>query len=145
MAPLISAIALASLIILISTSFTKVNKILFQAALFGAALAGSLAYLVANHDTNLLAFWDQFVALKIETRFCLSVIVIGVVYFGGAMYVASPDELEAPAVTASKENGASVTAGLLLTPASCDQSVTFEVPADAPAEDSVFFEQMLDK
>jgi hypothetical protein len=141
--PLLSALALASLIVLISTSFRKMNKVFFQATLFGATVAAGLSYLVAHKDPMLDTAWAAFTALSTETRFCLSLVLTGAVYFGGAMYIAAPDEPAAAVkpLRFSPKNAREI----FRTPASVDTAVTFEVPESLPADDKVFFEWMLDK
>lgn len=143
LAPLLGALALASLVVLISNSFSKVNKILVQATLFGAALAGGLSYLILHQDPQLLSAWDRFITLTIETRFCLSLVLVGLVYFGGAMYIASPEDADAKEGVPAEASHAGLS--LYRTPACVDTSVTFEVPHSLPADDKVFFEEMLDK
>ncbi len=144
LAPLVAAIALSSIIVLISTSFTKMNKMLFQATLFATVIAGGIAYVISNQDPNLVAAWTLFVRLSVETRFCLSLVLVGTVYFGGAMYIAAPEEAEIVAHHAESASPAHA-AHVFDTPASVDTSVTFDVPATLPADDKVFFEEMLDK
>jgi hypothetical protein len=99
---------------------------------------------ISHQDPNLIAAWNTFVRLSVETRFCLSLVLVGVVYFGGAMYIAAPEETEAAAKVAEVASPASAE-NVFATPASVDTSVTFEVPATLPADDKVFFEEMLDK
>lgn len=144
LAPLLSAMALASLIVLVSTSFTKMNKVYFQATLFAATVAAGLSYMIAHEDPKLQAAWATFVALSVETRFCLSLVLVGAVYFGGCMYIAAPDETDAGAVKVLKVSPKNARE-LFRTPASVDTAVTFDVPATLPADDKVFFEEMLDK
>jgi hypothetical protein len=120
------------------------NKMLFQSTLFATVVAAGLAYVISNQDPNLIAAWTMFVRLSVETRFCLSLVLVGVVYFGGAMYIAAPEETEAVANVAEAANTTSAV-DVFATPASVDTSVTFDVPATLPADDKVFFEEMLDK
>lgn len=143
LAPLLAALALGSLVVLISNSFSKANKVLVQAALFAAALAGGLSYLIVHQDPNLTAAWGLFIKLSVETRFSLSLVLVGVVYFGGAMYLAPPEDAEKESVIPSE--AATTALSVFRTPASIDTSVTFEVPVSLPADDKVFFEEMLDK
>ncbi len=143
LAPLLGALALASLVILISNSFSKTNKVLVQAALFAAALAGGLSYLIIHQDPHLISAWDLFIKLSVETRFSLSLVLVGIVYFGGAMYLAPPEDAEKDGVVPSE--AATSALSVYRTPACVDKSVTFEVPLSLPADDKVFFEEMLDK
>lgn len=142
LAPLLGALALASLVILISNSFSKTNKVLVQAALFAAALAGGLSYLIVHQDANLVSAWELFIKLSIETRFSLSLVLVGIVYFGGAMYLAPPEDAGKDGVPSEASTNA---LSVYRTPASVDRAVTFEVPLSLPADDKVFFEEMLDK
>ena len=142
LAPLLGALALASLVILISNSFSKANKVLVQAALFAAALAGGLSYLIVHQDANLVSAWELFIKLSIETRFSLSLVLVGIVYFGGAMYLAPPEDAGKDGVPSEASTNAQ---SVYRTPASVDRAVTFEVPLSLPADDKVFFEEMLDK
>mmetsp|Transcript_104076 Transcript_104076/g.204131 ORF Transcript_104076/g.204131 Transcript_104076/m.204131 type:complete len:494 (-) Transcript_104076:72-1553(-) len=142
LAPLVGAMALASLIVLVSTSFTKMNKVYVQATLFAAAVAAGVSYLFSHQDPNLIIAWNTYAALSVETRFCLSLILIGAVYFGGSMYIAAPEEAET--VVMDHGHAASVLS-VFRTPACVDTSVSFDVPAELPQDDKVFFEEMLDK
>lgn len=144
LAPFLGALAIASLVILISNSFTKLNKIFFQATAFGAILAASLTYMIGHEDPQLAFLWAQFIALTLETKFCLSLAIVGAVYFGGAMYLAAPEEAESSESSAAPKSPMDA-AKVFRTPASIDTAVTFQVPAHLPADDKVFFEEMLDK
>lgn len=144
LAPFLGALALASLVVLISNSFTKLNKIFFQATVFAAILAASLTYMIGHQDPELMSLWERFIALTFETKFCLSLVIVGSVYFGGAMYLAAPQDAEDSdntTVTKVAPNPAKI----FRTPASIDTAVTFHVPATLPVDDKVFFEEMLDK
>lgn len=142
LAPLLSAMALASLIVLISTSFRKMNKVYFQATVFAATVAAAVVYMISHEDPRLQAAWTTFTALSVETRFCLSIVLVGAVYFGGAMYITAPDHSGVPAKPYKMSKNAR---DIYRTPACVDNSITFEVPATLPADDKVFFEEMLDK
>ncbi len=132
--PWILALAITSLIVLVSSSFTGLQKIFFQSLMFGFGLSGSIAFLFSNNNAELKSFWIGFAALSQESRFCIAVIAIVATYFGGAMYVAAPDKSDRQ----DKVNP-------LATPASCDTNVGFDIPSNIPADDKVFFEQFLDK
>ena len=118
--------------------------------MFGAGLAGSLTYLIGKNDPQLQAVWTNFITLSVETRFCLSLLLVSVVYFGGAMYVATAEEEQgflknAPVVgdAANKDEVDSVTNWS--TPASCDKDVTFEVPAVISEDDTTLFNDIFTK
>lgn len=142
LAPFLGALALASLIVLISTSFSKMNKVLFQATLFGAVVAAGLSYLISNQDPQLINAWNLFITLTIETRFCLSLVMVGLVYFGGAMYISAPEDAEPHHTAAASPVNA---VQFFRTPASVDNDTTFKVPEELPEQDHEFFENMLDK
>lgn len=142
LAPLLGAVAIASLVVLISNSFPKSGKILVQIVLFGAALAGGLSYLIVNQDPQLVAAWELFVKLTVETRFSLSLVLVGVVYFGGAMYLASPDDSDGKEFIPSEANP--VALSVYDTPASVDNETTFKVPLSLSSDDKIFFEEYLD-
>lgn len=142
LAPLFAAIALSSLIILVSTSFTKMNKVYVQATLFAATIAVGLGYLITHQDPFLSVAWNGFLVLSKETKFCISLVLVGAIYFGGAMYIAAPDETDGVPAHGAAEAG---DLHVYRTPASVDTSVTFEVPETLDEDDKVFFENMLDK
>ncbi|KAJ1414630.1 isoprenoid synthase domain-containing protein [Ochromonadaceae sp. CCMP2298] len=132
LSPFLGALALASLAVLVSNAFSKVNKVIFQATVFSAGIAGGIAYLL--QDTQGLAeAWAALLSLSTQSRFCLSLVLIGTVYFGGAMYLASPD---ADLGLGAEADGF---------PATCDASTSFDVPAVIPADDKLFFEEMFDQ
>ncbi len=134
--PCILALALTSFVILVSNSFSGLQKILFQSLMFGLGLSGSIAFLFGNNKDDLKTFWALFAGLSQETRFCLAVIAIAATYFGGAMYVAAPEKSDEESELAVSH---------LATPASCDTNVGFDVPSVIPEDDKVFFEEFLDK
>ncbi len=101
--------------------------------MFGLGLTGSVSFILANNGDELKLFWSSFISLNQETKFCLATISIVAAYFGGALYVASPDKPD-PVVAVS-----------LATPASCDTCVSFDVPSVIPVDDKEFFDQFLDK
>ncbi len=135
MSPFVLALALTSLVIIVSNSFNGAKKTMFQAAMFAAGLAASISYLLANSSADLLAFWATFKSLSAEVRFALSVIIITTVFFGGAMYIAP--------VESEEENLSHHKAKPLLTPASCDTVIGFDVPKNMSGDDKVFFEAFL--
>jgi hypothetical protein len=129
------ALAVTSLIVLVSNSFSGLHKIVFQSSVFGFGLSASVIYLFAHNGEELTKFWESFVALTPEVRFVVAIIMISVTYFGGAMYVASPERTRGPKIGENK---------LSSYPASCDKCVSFDVPLVIPIDDKVFFEAFLD-
>lgn len=132
--PFLCAIALTSLVILISHSFDKLHKVAFQVFCLGSGFAACLSYLIFYNDAKLALVWKYFIQLTHETRFCLSIILIVAVYFGGAMYIAPADEPDKD-----------VTKNILSTPASCDQQIGFRIPTNVPEDDTQFFVLMFDQ
>lgn len=107
---------------------------MFQAGIFGTGLASCLSYLILINNAQLLNVWSAFASLAFEIRFCIAVVLIAIVYFGGAMYVISPDDLT---------DSSCYTVGY---PASCDAKVGFEIPfLLIPDDDKTFFEQMFER
>ena len=111
---------------------------MFQAAMFSAGLAASISYLITNNSKELRAFWIAFKQLSPETQFCLAIIVIATTFFGGAMYIAPVE---------SSDNSTCKTGAdrYLMTPASCDTIVGFDIPSNLAQDDKVFFENFLTK
>jgi hypothetical protein len=127
--PIVAALASCAMVVLVSNSFVDHNRFYFQASIFAVGLAASLSYLITKEDT-LIAFMKAFSDLPQELRLCLSIFVITVTYFGGALYVG----VVSPAAATADPF-----------PASCDNIVDFEVPADIPADDTKMFEQVFKK
>ena len=138
--PLFCALALASIIIIISNSFGKIGKTYFQALLFGASFAGSLGYLIVKEEQQLKHTWDAFILLSFEIRLAIFVLLVTIVYFGGAMYIASPTT-----TTTVDDYDSKVISYIYSTPASIDNVVGFDIPMKLPEDDTKFFENMLDK
>lgn len=132
--PSIVALAMTSLIVLVSNSFSGLNKIIFQSSVFGFGLSASVVYLFTHNGNDLKQFWVSFVALTPEVRFVVAIIMISVTYFGGAMYVASPERSRPKKI---EQNALSY-------PASCDKCVSFDVPLVIPNDDKIFFEEFLE-
>ena len=91
---MIGALAVSSLVILVSNSFNGSKKVIFQALLFSAGLAASLSYLLITNPNELKSFWTAFIKLSQETKFSIAIIAITTTYFGAAMYIAPPEEDE---------------------------------------------------
>jgi farnesyl diphosphate synthase len=133
MVPTMVALALSSMVILTSHTFSGEKKVYFQVAIFSVALAACVSYFTRN-PAELQVFADVFFGLSAEARFCLSVLTIVTVYLGSAMYIAAPESEGAPSDSIS-----------LATPASCDTSVDFYVPDVLPETDKVLFEEFFDR
>lgn len=124
--PSIGALALVSTIILISSSQSarKFGQKLHFILLI-AASAIAVAYLQRNaHELR-----DVFQAYKNmteESRFALTVIIVVISYFGGALYLG---------------NGGNSTIDVS-TPASCDSNTEFDVPLSLPKDDKVLFDEL---
>ena len=128
--PFIAALAITSLVILVSDSFVGYKKILFASSVFSLGLALSIATIVFK-QYELSMLWIQFKLLSKALKFTLSILVITLSYFGGTLYAAGVYD----------SNDASI----LLTPASCDNAVDFDVPSSIPDSDDVFFEKFLER
>ena len=132
--PSLGALAITSLIILISNSFKGSRKIAFQAFFFMSGLSLSLTYLLVRKDEfKVNNFFRAFGNLPDELKLAFSVLVISASYFGGAMYIGGPSN-DASTGNASDEM-----------PASCDRAVTFDVPSKLPKDEKQFFELMFTK
>ena len=131
---------MTSIIIIISNSFGKIGKTYFQALLFGASFAGSLGYLIVKDEQQLKHTWDAFILLSFEIRLAIFVLLVTIVYFGGAMYIASPTT-----TTTVDDYDSKVISYIYSTPASIDNVVGFDIPMKLPEDDTKFFENMLDK
>lgn len=128
--PVIAALGCCAMVVLVSNSMDDGKKFYFQASFFAAALAASFSYLVANKDA-LERFLAAFAALSQELRLVLSLFVITVTYFGGALYVG----VVSPAPRES----------MSLFPASSDNNLDFEVPANMSKDDTKMFEDVFKK
>lgn len=100
----------------------------FQMLFFGSALSGGLIYLILNRDDMHLLF-SAFAKLTPVNRFFISVVAVATTYFGGAMYIATPET----------ERGSNSSVDLA-TPASSDSAVGFVVPSTISNNDKEFFD-----
>ena len=87
--PTLAALALTSLVILVSNAFQGPRKIAFQSFFFLSGLSCALTYLVVKQN-EMVQFFAAFAKLGGDLRLALSVLVIVVSYFGGAMYIGGP-------------------------------------------------------
>lgn len=108
-------------------------QVLLQTSCFAAGACAAVTYLTAADSGPLRAAWAEVKALGGEAKFCVSLLIVALVYFGGAMYIAPPDMIDDSAA----ESGA----GAAAMPASCDAQIGFVVPASLPANDKEFFQQ----
>jgi len=119
-------LVVCSLVIFVSHSIPKANRMYFQSGLF--ALSSALAYAHLSHDNNLVSLIDIYNKFSVETKVALCVLVISASYFGGGMYFAAPDMF-------GGEGGAGDNM-----PASSDKATTFKVPtAPLPEADEAVF------
>jgi len=142
--PLFCALAVTSIIILISNSFGKIGKTYFQIIIFGISFASSVGYLIIIEDSQLYIVWDSFILLTFEIRFAIFIMLVTTVYFGGAMYIA-PSTTTADDDSDGIDYDSKVVSYVYSTPASIDNMIGFEVPMKLPEDDTKFFEDMLDK
>lgn len=150
--PSFAAITLAALVVLVSNALRNQNQKLFlQFAIFGVGFAVSvvvlLGYLSSDKGSALKNAFSEFGKVPNEVRFCVTIVLIAAVYFGGGMYIAAPDSLdneEKPAKASTSASTASA-ADIFKTPASIDNEVGFEVPAHLPEKDFDFFAAFLPK
>ena len=132
LAPTFAALAVTSLVIFVSSSFTGTKKIAFLVSLFIFGFTVALIFLYSRKgDVNDVI--SSYSNLSTDLRFALNVLVITVTYFGGAVYIGPPYKIP-------NENEF-----LLRTPASCDRVVDFEVPSYLPVKDEEFFDLMFSK
>jgi hypothetical protein len=132
--PVAVALGLTSTTIILSNSLPGDKKLVFQGSIFALALAASFMFLSNTYDgsAGLQAAVSAFGSLDSEVRLAISIMMISLTYFLGGIYLGY-----------GESSGAG--AGSSKTPASCDQTVTFEVPASLPAEDKAVFEMMFDR
>lgn len=136
--PSLAALTVTSMVILASDVIaSSKHKLYFQFTLFIVAFGLSSLFLFTSDSLPaLLATWEAFVSLPSVVRFFLSLAVFSAAYFGGGMFVAAPVQVG---------GGSSDDKGAFATPASVDNIVEFEVPANLPADPKEFFTVMLDK
>jgi hypothetical protein len=126
----IGVLSIASMV-LITTSYVGNNKVFYQTFIFGSLFAASVAYLYLSSPTQLASFWKEYTSLSNTTKVALAIIVVTSTYFGGAMYLAPPEQQE-------------ISADQLLTPASCDTNTTIQYPSELPENDQALFEDMFE-
>ncbi len=132
--PVAVALGLCSTTVILSNSLPGDKKLVFQGSIFALALASSYMFLSNSYDNSagLQATVSAFGSLESEVRLAISIMMISLTYFLGGIYLGY-----------GESSGAS--GGVSKTPASCDQTVTFEVPATLPADDKEVFEMMFDR
>lgn len=146
--PSIAAIIAAAIVVLISNMFSEpYQKIMFQFSLFGVGFAVGLGALVSVDDplesARLYETWRLFAGLSWNTRFLLTLVMIGATYFGAGMYIAAPERTPEGAEGDEGEGAGEV--AYFRTPASCDNVVGFTIPDNVNAKDKEFFESFLDR
>ena len=90
--PTLAALALTSLIFLVSNAYRGGKKIAFQSFFFLSGLASAMTYLIVKQN-ELEQLLSAFAKLSNDLRLAISVIVIVATYFGGAMYIGGPQGL----------------------------------------------------
>jgi hypothetical protein len=90
--PTLAALALTSLIFLVSNAYRGGKKIAFQSFFFLSGLASAMTYLIVKQN-ELEQLLSAFAKLSTDLRLAISVIVIVATYFGGAMYIGGPQGL----------------------------------------------------
>merc|ERR1719218_246801 len=118
--PFLTVLAGVSFVVFISHNFTGAKKVLFISAAFAIASAVSVSAILSNAD-QLSNIWQQYLLLSKDLKMALAVVVVAATYFGGALYAAGG-------------NPETDTSALLATPASCDNTTDFDVPAIAENE-----------
>lgn len=127
----IGVLSIASMVLITTSYFGNNNKLFYQTFIFGSLLAASVAYLYLSSPAQLVSFWKEYTSLSNTTKVALAIIVVTSTYFGGAMYLAPPE---------NQESGADQ----LLTPASCDTNTTIQYPSELPENDQALFEDMFE-
>lgn len=127
-----------------SNSFFGLYRIAFQSVLFGLGLALSGIYISFKYSSY-QSLWNKFSSLSTEMRFFLSIFIVSLVYFGGAMYVSPNDVYETSHTKKSRESH-SLEPGVAIEniyPASADGNIGFVVPDRINPDDLIFFESFL--
>ena len=130
--PAVGALAVTSLIVLVSGTFNGQRKILFQSACFAIAFAVAIGKII-NERELFESLWKDYSMLSDDLKLALATAMIGFAYFGGALYIAG--------VTIGEPNAIDIND----TPATLDSVSTFEVPATIPSDDKALFEWMFDQ
>lgn len=126
----IGVLSISSLVLIATSYFSNSNKVFYQTFIFGSLFAASVAYLYLSSPTELASFWKEYALLSNTTKVALAFIIVTGTYFGGAMYLAPPEQ--------------EVGADQLLTPASCDTNTTIQYPPTLPENDQTLFEDMFE-
>ncbi len=134
-----------ALLVTFSNSFPQEKRAGFQFLLFGTSTAAGAAYCLQQEPKLFNDFWVVFVGMPPFVKFSLTLVIIGVAYFGAALYSVGMQDEVSPAAASSKSNesGSAVTANA--SPALSDNNTDFEVPATLPAKDSELFEVMFEQ
>ena len=100
-----------------------------QCTNFLLCFAIAMKFLLSNSVKEITEIMILLGALNDATKLALSFVVISLVYFGGSFYVTVGQ----------------MPKQVIATPASCDASVDFDVPASLPENDTKLFEYTFDK
>lgn len=128
-APFAVALVGSSIVTIFSSFHTGETQKYIQCANFSLCFAVALKYLLSNSVKETTEIIILLGALNDETKLALTFVVIAIVYFCGSFYVTAG---AMPKIVIS-------------TPASCDSSVDFDVPASLPENDTKLFEYTFDK
>ena len=137
--PCLLALAVTALLVTFTNSFPAEKKIGFQFCIFGALMAGGVAYLLQQSPELFANFWAQFIVLPPFVKFAMSFSVIGFTYFGGALYSIGLIENNNDSDLNNQTQGKGKNS-----PALSDSTVTFTVPENLPMKDKEMFEFMFE-
>lgn len=140
--PCLLALASTALLVTFTNSFPADKKGGMQFAMFGTLMAGGVAYMMQQNPEIFANFWAQFIALPATVKFAMTLTVIGIVYFGGALY--SLGLVEAPEGTAASASSNNTGSAQNLSPALTDSTVDFNTPDNLPESDKEMFLQVFD-
>lgn len=146
--PCLLAFAFTALFVTFSNSFPSDKKGGIQFAAFGLITAAGGAYVVQSEPDTFLKLWNAFIALAPMTKFALTFVLIGLTYFGAAMYSIGLED--APVVIDSKSEPKTTPTTVKkqvvnISPALTDDVVDFEVPSTLPESDKELFDMMFEK
>ena len=128
-APFAIALVGSSIITIFSSFHVGETQKYIQCANFSICFAIAIKYLLSNSVKETTEIVVLLSSLKDETKLALSFVIISLVYFGGSFYVTT----------------GAMPKLVISTPASCDSSVDFNVPASLPENDTKLFEYTFDK
>jgi farnesyl diphosphate synthase len=119
--PVLIVAAASSFVMIVSNGYNGSSKITFQTVCFGMILCISTLALTQSNDAEQL--FTTFAGANETTKLAVTGAVFSIVYFAAGFYL----------------NAGENVSGIALTPASCDTTVTFDVPAELPESDKDLF------